>query len=149
MKSDGSELIVPKTILITKQQNSAEQIIPVASKQNEVAETDWKLRKSQKATSGGLASAVVIDVNAFDASDATPDNKTASSVGLGIQTGARVIQEDSQADGEGAIQEREAPQQSDRRSLERVESIKNLHLPERRAEVASPEKDQNLNTGAL
>ena len=40
MKSDDSELIVPKTILITKQQNSAEQIIPLASKQNEVAETD-------------------------------------------------------------------------------------------------------------
>ena len=40
MKSDDSELIVPKTILIAKQQNSAEQIIPLASRQNEVAETD-------------------------------------------------------------------------------------------------------------
>ena len=40
MKSDDNELIVPKTILITKQQNSAEQIIPLAGKQSEVAETD-------------------------------------------------------------------------------------------------------------
>ena len=88
-------------------------------------------------------------MNALDASNATPDNKTASSAGLGIQTGARVIQEDTEAEGEAAIQEKTAPQQSDRRSLERVESIKNLHLPEGGAGDASPEKVQNSNTGAL
>ena len=83
----------------------------------------------------------MIDVDALDASNATPDNKTASSVGLGIQTGAKVIQE------EGAIQDRAAPQQSDRRSLERVESIKNLHFPDGETEDASLKKDQNLNAG--
>ena len=149
MKNDNSELIVPKTHLITKQQNSAEQIIPLASKQNEVAETDRQLRKSRKATGGGIASAVVIDVDALDASNASPDNKTASSVGLGIQTGAKVIQEDTQTEGEGAMQDRTAPQQSDRRSLERVESIKNLHSLEGEAEDTTLQSDQNLNSGAI
>ena len=91
---------------------------------------------------------MVIDVDALDASNATPDNKTASSAGLGIQTGARVIQEDTQVEGEAAIQERAAPEQSDRRSLERVESIKNLHLPEDGTKDASLEKDPNSNIDA-